>query len=98
MGNAFGKQVHPSGIGGLKSRLRNSFETPIIILGFEPTPQECFACSNLCKLSLLDKIIKCECGWQCYQDTNSALVALRKGLSLSFEQAVGLDWSELTPL
>jgi len=66
--------------------LRNSFETLIVILEFEPTPQEYFACDNLCKLSLLDRIIKCECGWQCYQDTNSALAALRKGLGLLFEQ------------
>ena len=97
-GNVFGKQVHSSGTGRLKSKLRNSFKTLIVILGFEPTSQECFVCSNLCKLSLLDRIIKCECGRQCYQDTNSALVALRKGLGLSFEQPVGLDWSELTTL
>lgn len=93
----FGKQVHSSGIGGLKSRLRNSLETPIVVPRFEPTTQECFACGKLHKLSLSDKIIKCECGWQCHRDTNSALVALRKGLGLPPEQAVGLDWSELTP-
>jgi putative transposase len=65
-GNVFGKQVHSSGTGRLKSKLRNSFKTLIVILGFEPTSQECFVCSNLCKLSLLDRIIKCECGRQCY--------------------------------
>ncbi len=93
----FGRQVHSSGIGGLKSRLRTSLETPIIVKRFEPTTQECFACRKLHKLSLSDKVIECSCGWKCDRDANAALVILRKGLGLSHEQAVGLDRPELKP-
>jgi putative transposase len=93
----FGSQVHSSGIGGLKSRLSNSLETPIIVKRFEPTTQECFACGKLHKLSLSDRVIECECSWKCDRDVNSALVTRRKGLGLSIEQAVGLDRPELKP-
>lgn len=93
----FGSQVHSSGIGGLKSRLSTSLETPIIVKRFEPTTQECFACGKLHNLSLSDRVIECECGWKCDRDVNSALVTLRKGVGLSPEQAVGLDRPELKP-
>ncbi len=93
----FGGQVHSSGIGGLKSRLSNSLEMPIIVKRFEPTTQECFACGKLHKLTLSDRVIECECGWKCDRDVNSALVTLRKGFGLSIEQAVGLDRPELKP-
>jgi putative transposase len=42
----FGGQVHSSGIGGLKSRLRNSLEESIVVERFEPTTRECFACGK----------------------------------------------------
>jgi putative transposase len=94
----FGRQVHSSGIGGLKARLRNSLAAPIPVDRYEPTTKECFVCGKLHKLSLGDRIFKCECGWTCDRDYNAALVILRKGLSLSPNQAVGLDRSELKPL
>jgi putative transposase len=94
----FGRQVHSSGIGGLKARLRNSLATPIPVDRYEPTTKECFICSKLHKISLGDRIFKCECGWTCDRDHNAALVILRKGLGLSPNQAVGLDRSELKPL
>lgn len=94
----FGKGVHSSGVGGLKARLRNSLATPIVVGRFEPTSQECFVCGKRYDLSLADRIIKCECGWSCDRDVNAALVILRKGLGLSPDQAVGLDWPELKPL
>jgi len=93
----FGSQVHSSGIGGLKSRLSASLETPVIVKRFEPTTQECFACGKLHELSLSDRAIECECGWKCDRDVNSALVTRRKGLGLGPEQAVGLDRPELKP-
>ncbi|MBT9253915.1 MAG: transposase, partial [Brockia lithotrophica] len=86
-----------SGIGGLKSRLRNSLEAPISVDRYEPTTQECFACGKRHKLSLSDRVIKCDCGWICDRDVNAAMVILRKGLGLSPDRAVGLDWPELTP-
>jgi putative transposase len=94
----FGGQVHSSGIGGLKARLRDSLATPVPVERFEPTTKECFACGRLHELSLGDRVLECECGWVCDRDQNAALVILRKGLGLSPDQAVGLDRPELTPL
>ncbi|MGB9811381.1 MAG: zinc ribbon domain-containing protein [Dictyoglomus turgidum] len=94
----FGRQVHSSGIGGLKSRLKTSLETPIVVERFEPTSQECYACGKRPELSLSDRVVKCGCGWVCDRDVNAALVILRKGLSLSPDQAVGLDRPEVKPL
>ncbi len=94
----FGRQVHSSGIGGMKARLRNSLETPILVGRFEPTSQECYACGRRHELSLSDRVIRCGCGWVCDRDLNAALVILRKGLGLSPDQAVGLDRPELKPL
>lgn len=91
----FGRQVHASGIGGLKARLRNSLAAPISVDRFEPTSQECYACGKRRKLSLADRVIKCECGWTCDRDVNAAMVILRKGLGLSPDRAVGLDRPEL---
>jgi len=94
----FGSQVHSSGIGGLKSRLMTSLETPILVERFESTTKECFACGKRHNLSLSDRILRCDCGWICNRDLNASLVVLRKGLGLSPDQAVGLDRSELKPL
>jgi putative transposase len=93
----FGRQVHSSGIGGLKSRLRTSLETPVAVERTETTTGECVACGKRGDLSLSDRVIDCECGWQCDRDVNAARVILRKGLGLSPDQAVGLDRPELTP-
>lgn len=93
----FGRQVHSSGIGGLKSRLRTSLETAIPVDRAETTTGECFACGRGHRLSLSDRVIECGCGWKCDRDVNAALVILRKGLGLYPEQAVGLDRSELKP-
>jgi putative transposase len=93
----FGRQVHSSGIGGLKSRLRNSLEAPVAVERTEATTGECFACGKRHDLSLSDRVIECECGWKCDRDVNAALVILRKGLGLSPDQAVGLDRPELKP-
>ena len=94
----FGGAVHSSGIGGLKSRLRHSLETPISVERMETTTRECFACGLRHDLSLSDRVIVCECGWECDRDVNAALVIMRKGLGLSRNQAVGVGRPELTPL
>lgn len=94
----FGRQVHSSGIGGLKARLRNSFATPIPVERWERTTGECFACGKEHTLSLSDRTLHCQCGWEKDRDVNAALVILRKGLGLSPNQAVGLDRPELKPL
>lgn len=94
----FGRQLHSSGIGGLKLRLRNSLKTPLPVGRFEPTTRECYACGKRHELPLSQRIIACSCGWVCDRDVNAALVILRKGLGLSPDQAVGLDRPELKPL
>jgi putative transposase len=94
----FGGQVHSSGVGGLKARLRDSLATPIPVERYEPTTKECFACGRLHELALGDRVLRCGCGWTRDRDHNAALVILRKGLGLSPDQAVGLDRPELTPL
>jgi putative transposase len=94
----FGRQVHSSGIGGMKTRLRDSLGTPIVVERTELTTQECYACGERHELSLSDRVIECGCGWKCDRDVNAALVILRKGLGLSPDQAVGLDRPELKPL
>jgi len=93
----FGRQVHSSGIGGVKSRLRTSLETPVAVERAETTTGECFACGKRHRLSLSDRVMECGCGWGCDRDVNAALVILRKGLGLSPDQAVGLDRPELKP-
>jgi putative transposase len=93
----FGRQVYPSGIGGLKSRLKTGLVAPVIVKRVEPTTGECWACGNRCKLALSDRVMACACGWHGDRDVNAARVILRKGLGLSPDQAVGLDRPELTP-
>ncbi len=93
----FGKQVNSSGIGGIKSRLRNSLETPIVLDRFEPTTKECFACGKSLELSLSDRWLECNCGWCCDRDVNSALVIQKKGASQCNDNNVGLDRSEVKP-
>ena len=92
----FGKQVHCSGIGGLKLRLSASLRTPILVGRFAPTSQICAACGQKLSLTLSDRVLRCDCGWVCDRDLNSALNILRLGLSLN--QPVGLDRPELTPV
>jgi len=94
----FGRQLHSSGIGGLKLRLRNSLKTPLPVGRFEPTTRECYACGKRHELPLSQRIIACSCGWECDRDVNAALVILRKGLGLSPDQTLGLDRPEVTPL
>jgi putative transposase len=94
----FGGPVHSSGIGGLKSRLRDSLEAPVTVEKTVPTTGECYACGKRHELSLSDRVIRCDCGWSCDRDVNAALVILKKGLGLGPDQAVGLDRPELKPL
>jgi len=46
----FGRQVHSSGIGGLKSRLRTSLKTPVTVERTETTTGGCFACGKRYRL------------------------------------------------
>jgi putative transposase len=92
----FGRQVHRSGVGGLKLRLSASLRTPILVERFVPTSQICAACGQKHSLTLSDRVLRCDCGWVCDRDLNSALNILRLGLSLN--QPLPLDWREVTPV
>jgi len=93
----FGKQVQHSGIGAIKSRLKNSLETPIPISQYALTTNECFNCGKRLNLSLADRYFHCDCGWQCDRDLNASYVMLRKGLGLSHNQTLPTDCGKVTP-
>jgi putative transposase len=94
----FGSQVQYSGIGMLKARLRDSLAT-ISVNRFEATTQECHVCGYKQKLNLSDRVYCCPvCGNTISRDLNSAINMLKKGLDLSQNQVVGMDYPELTPV
>ncbi|RKX41707.1 MAG: hypothetical protein DRP33_05025, partial [Thermotogae bacterium] len=49
-------------IDGLKSRLKNSLETPVLLDRFEPTRQECYVCGKVHKLSFSDRTMRSDFG------------------------------------
>jgi len=94
----FGSQIHHSGIGMLKARLRNNLAA-IPVGRFEPTTQECYVCGYKQKLDLSERVYCCPiCGNTINRDLNSAINILKKGLDLSQNQVVGVDRPELTPV
>lgn len=90
-------QVYSSGMGGPNSRLILNLETPVTMKKTELTTGECFARRKRHDLSVVERVIVCECSWKCDRDVNAALLVLRKGLGLSSDQAVGLDRPEPKP-
>jgi transposase len=86
----FGKQVQNSGIGGITARLRNLAtlipEMVKFVPRFEPTTQTCSKCGHRQKISLSQRVFKCEkCGLEIDRDINSALVILKLGLGAGKE-------------
>ena len=86
----FGKQVQNSGIGGITARLRNLAtlipEMVKFVPKFEPTTQTCSRCGHRQKISLSQRVFKCEkCGLEIDRDINSALVILKLGLGAGKE-------------
>ncbi len=94
----FGAQVNSSGIGSIKSRIKNDLNNAVPIGRFETTTKECVVCGKINEIKLSERVFKCECGWECDRDINAALVILKKGLGLSSEDVVGVGHPELTPL
>jgi putative transposase len=94
----FGAQVNSSGIGSIKARIKNNLDNSASIGRFETTTKECVVCGKINEIYLSERVFKCECGWECDRDVNAALVILKKGLGLSYEDIVGVGRSELTPL
>lgn len=70
----FGKQIQNTGIGGITSRLKNNLETLMLLDKFIPTTQTCSRCGHKQKMSLEDRIFKCEvCDFKIDRDINSAI-------------------------
>jgi len=69
----FGRNIQHTSIGGITSRLKNNLETLVLIDRFLPTTQTCSNCGHKQKISLSDRVFKCElCGFEIDRDWNSA--------------------------
>jgi len=93
----FGKQIQHTGIGGIISRLKNNLETLVLIDRFLPTTQTCSNCGHKQKISLSDRVFKCEnCGFEIGRDWNSARDMVLFGEKTP--ENLSLDWAEVTPV
>jgi len=69
----FGRNIQHTSIGGITSRLKNNLETLLLLDRFLPTTQTCSNCGHKQKISLSDRVFKCElCGFEIDRDWNSA--------------------------
>jgi transposase len=69
----FGRNIQHTSIGGITSRLKNNLETLVLMDRFLPTTQTCSNCGHKQKISLSDRVFKCEsCGFEIDRDWNSA--------------------------
>jgi len=69
----FGRNIQHTSIGGITSRLKNNLETLLLLDRFIPTTQTCSNCGHKQKMSLSDRVFKCEsCGFEIDRDWNSA--------------------------
>lgn len=86
----FGKQVHNSVLGIIKSKLLqkqeecNRLKTNQIVMvdRFLPTTSMCPACGKITKHSLDKRLFKCECGYTYDRDVHAAMNILKFGKSL----------------
>ena len=94
----FGKQIQHTGIGGITSRLKNNLETLVLVGRFEPTTQTCSNCGHKQKMSLSDRMFKCEsCGFEIDRDWNSARDMLLFGEKTPLKN-LPEDFWEATPV
>ena len=69
----FGRKIQHTSIGRIKTRLRDNLETLVLLDRFLPTTQTCSRCGHKQKMSLSDRVFKCEsCGIEIDRDLNSA--------------------------
>lgn len=69
----FGRNIQHTSIGGITSRLKNNLETLVLVDRYIPTTQTCSNCGYKQKMSLSDRVFKCEsCGFEIERDWNSA--------------------------
>jgi len=79
----FGKQIQNTGIGGITARLKNlATLIPVSFIDrFEPTTQTCSFCGHKQKISLSERVFRCQkCGREIDRDVNSARNILRIAL------------------
>lgn len=94
----FGKQVQYSGVGSIKSRVSATLES-ISLSATELTTRECFLCGSRLDVTLSDRVISCHnCESKIHRDWNAALNILKKGLDVSHDHILRLDWAEVTPV
>ena len=93
----FGKQIQHKSIGRIKARLSNNLETLVLIDRFLPTTQTCSRCLHKQKMSLSDRVFKCEsCGFEIDRDINSARNMILFGKN-SPKTNLPADYWEVTP-
>ncbi len=74
----FGKQVQNSCLGRVKAKLKTSPNAIMIERSF-PSTKLCLNCGALNKLSLADRIYKCDCGYEEDRDIKAAKTILHAG-------------------
>lgn len=67
----FGKQVQHSAMGAIKSRLKSLESVSIVEQSF-PTTKMCYKCGKTNKISLNDRMYKCECWLEEDRDIKAA--------------------------
>ena len=96
----FGKQVQNTGIGGITARLKNlATLMPVIFVDtYEPTTQICSFCKHRQKISLSERIFRCQnCGKEIDRDVNAARNILRMALEKeNSSQTLPVDCGEVT--
>lgn len=93
----FGKQVQNAGMGGIISRLKN-LETLVLVDRYLPTTKTCSNCGQILNVSLLDRIIKCDCGFVIDRDVNAAINILKFAVEKTTLKILPVDCGEVTPV
>jgi len=89
----FGKQVHGSILGRIKSKL-NKLSTTLIVPMNKPTTKLCPKCEKLNILSLSDRTYECSCGFKEDRDIKSA----RTIVCMALNNYVPTERREFTPV
>lgn len=87
----FGKQIQHSVLGRIKAKL-----IPVakkVLSRWEPTTKLCIECGQLHKMTLGDRIFKCDCG---AEDEDRDVHAAKNMIAISKLKYVGQELSELT--
>jgi len=100
----FGKRVQNTGIGGITARLKRlATLVPVVFVDrYEPTTQVCSFCGNRQKVSLSERVFKCQkCGKEIDRDVNSARNILKIALNRladPVKSALPVDCGKVTPV